>query len=134
MVWEIYSPRYGQGYKSTDIWFDSGSDPVQELGKDAAEKLVTKVMPRSKEKDEDWVHTEYDYINIPKITAVIPATRKKAAGTKIMVTTWISRLRSATWSSKLCVHGVTVEFRIFIDKMFSFMHGKNLNDTDMKAR
>ena len=29
------------------------SDPVQELGKDEAEEFVTKVIPRSKEKDED---------------------------------------------------------------------------------
>lgn len=29
-----------------------GSDPVTELGKDAAEEIVTKVIPRSLEKDD----------------------------------------------------------------------------------
>lgn len=31
----------------------TGSDPVKELGKDAAEELVSKVIPRSKEKNDD---------------------------------------------------------------------------------
>ncbi len=30
-----------------------GSDPVRELGKDAVEELVTKVIPRSLEDDDD---------------------------------------------------------------------------------
>jgi len=30
-----------------------GSDPVSELGKDAAEEFVTKVVPRSLEEDDD---------------------------------------------------------------------------------
>jgi len=31
----------------------SGSDPVRELGKDAAQELVTKVIPRSRRSNED---------------------------------------------------------------------------------
>ena len=31
----------------------SGSDPVRELGKDAAQELVTKVIPRSRRSNDD---------------------------------------------------------------------------------
>lgn len=39
--------------KALTLGFLGGSDPFTELGKDAAEELVTKVIPRSRRNDDD---------------------------------------------------------------------------------
>jgi hypothetical protein len=39
--------------KALTLGLVGGSDPVKELGKDAAEELVTKVIPRSRRNDDD---------------------------------------------------------------------------------
>jgi len=42
-----------KAFKALTLGLIGGSDPVSELGKDAVEELVTKVLPRSCEKDDD---------------------------------------------------------------------------------
>lgn len=39
--------------KAITLGFTEGSDPFTELGKDAAEEIITKVIPRSASDDED---------------------------------------------------------------------------------
>ncbi len=39
--------------KALTLGIIGGSDPISELGKDAAEEIVTKVIPRSMESDDD---------------------------------------------------------------------------------